>query len=135
LRVGGDVLALMVSEDYADLDHAGQAVLSAIRATFSDDQAFQDAFDSYDDTVRSQRRDALVDALTRTLAAADFATRDDLYEYYLVDVSLEGCARTSPLVAAISSVQLYVYRVLMGLEQDRREPTDPKHTSVPPSAF
>jgi hypothetical protein len=47
-----------------------------------------------------------------------FTSLHDLYHYFLLDVELEGCARTSRVVAATASVQLYVHRVLMNLEQD-----------------
>jgi hypothetical protein len=132
LGVGGDALKLIISSDYGDLRQASDAVLSAFRARFSSDDEFLTQLAPYDDRVRSRRRDALTDALLRSVQPAAFDTLNQLYEYFLVDVQLEGCARTSRLVAAISSAQLYVYRVLMNLEQDRRDPADPAHVHVPP---
>jgi len=63
-------------------------------------------------------------------ASPSWSSRRALYEYFLVDVDLEGCARTSWVVAAISSVQLYVYRVLMHLEQNALDPNDPNYLLV-----
>lgn len=47
-----------------------------------------------------------------------FRDRADLYRYFLIDVEVDGCFPTSPLVAATGSLQLYIHRVLMNLEQD-----------------
>jgi hypothetical protein len=50
--------------------------------------------------------------------SAPFRSREDLYRYFLIDVEVDGCFPTSPVVAAMGSLQLYVHRVLMNLEQD-----------------
>jgi ABC toxin N-terminal region len=109
--------------------------LGATRAKFSSQDEFLTQLAPYDDRVRGRKRSALTEALTRSIQPAAFGTLDELYEYFLVDVQLEGCARTSRLVAAISSVQLYVYHVLMNLEQDRRSPSDPAHIHVSPESI
>ena len=75
--------------------------------------------------LRGRRRDGLVDYLT-TRWPTPFSGPDRLSEYFLVDVLVEGCARTSRVVSATSSVQLYVHRVLMNLE--RSEDWDPSAT-------
>ena len=43
---------------------------------------------------------------------------------------MEGCGTTSRIVAAAASLQLYVNRVLMNLEEDRTSPADPNHVHV-----
>jgi hypothetical protein len=50
-----------------------------------------------------------------------------LYHYYLLDVQLEGCARTSRVAAAIDSLQLYVNRCRMNLEETPPGHPDPVH--------
>jgi hypothetical protein len=134
LGLGGDALALVSSSDYAELNRASEAVLAAIRARYPDEKEFAGRLAPVEDGFRGQRRDALVDHLIRSLRL-EFTTADDIYEYLLVDPQWEGCARTSRLVAAISSVQLYAHRILHDLEQDRRDPTDPARTAVPPTAI
>jgi hypothetical protein len=131
LGVGGEALRLMLSDKYADLVRASDAVLGAFRAKYSDESQWQEKAEPYDDRLRSRRRDALADYLIHSIHP-EFDSREDLYHHFLIDVSLEGCARTSRLVAAISSIQLYVHRCLMNLEQDGREPTDPEHVAVDP---
>ena len=78
----------------------------------------------FDNRIRARKRDALTDYL---LSCRDpqFNTLDDLYNYFLLDVQLEGIMQTSWVVAAISSAQLYVYRCIMNLEQDDRAPRIP----------
>ncbi|MFS8979720.1 neuraminidase-like domain-containing protein [Cupriavidus necator] len=80
------------------------------------------------DGLREARRNALVDYL---LAHPDLVrpedtdrfnpllkTADDLYEYLLIDVQMDACMMTSRIMQAISSVQLFVQRCLLGLEPD-----------------
>jgi hypothetical protein len=59
-----------------------------------------------------------------------FASRRALYEYFLIDVDLEGCARTSRVVSATNSVQLYFQRCLMDLEQDQPGAPHPVHVII-----
>jgi hypothetical protein len=126
LGVGGETLALAVSQSYVDESAAADALLAAVRTRHPDD------LDGVDDALRSRRRDALADFLIHS-AFPQFTSREDLYQYFLIDVELQGCVRTSRVVAATSSVQLYVYRCLMNLEQDRRAASDPAAVRVPPS--
>ncbi len=135
LGIGGDALRLILSDDYAEQTQASIAVLGAYRAQFNSDQDFLNSCQPFDDRILEQRRDALTDYLL-TWSGYKFSSLDDLYNYFLLDVQLEGRMQTSWVVAAISSVQLYVYRCLMNLEQDQRDPDDPEHirVTVPPSA-
>jgi hypothetical protein len=135
LGIGGDALRLILSDDYSDQNSASVAVLGAYRAQFQDEQDFIDSCQPFDDRILQHRRDALTDYLL-TWKGYQFSSLDDLYNYFLLDVQLEGCMQTSWVVAAISSVQLYVYRCLMNLEQDQRDPDDPDHiqVTVPASA-
>ena len=133
LGVDGETLKLIISENYSDLARASEGVLSAFRAKYSDEQTFVEKLEPFEDKIRSRKRDALTDFLIRSVP--QFETADDLYKYFLVDVKLEGCARTSRVVAAISSVQLYVHRILINLEQDRLDPSDPDHLHVLPTSI
>jgi hypothetical protein len=71
------------------------------------------------DRLRERRRDALVAYLLRARPSglpASVRTADDLYAHYLVDVEMGACMRTSRIKLAVSSVQTFVQRCLMGLE-------------------
>jgi hypothetical protein len=128
LGLSAGTLRNAVDDDHAKLSAAADGIYAAIRAKYSDEKTFRDKLDPFEDKLRSRNRDGLVDYL---LAAPDDATTDwrkrfftanDLYHHFLTDVMVEGCARTSKVVAAISSVQLYVHRVLMNLEQSSEKP-------------
>ena len=47
----------------------------------------------------------------------NFTDRSDLYAFFLLDVEMSGCFRTSRVVCANSSLQLYILRCLINLEQ------------------
>jgi receptor-binding and translocation channel-forming TcA subunit of Tc toxin/ABC toxin-like protein/neuraminidase-like protein/virulence plasmid A protein len=133
LGVASEILRLAVSEDFAQLARSAEGVFAAIRAKYPDEKAFREKLEPFEDKLRSRARDGLVEYL---LSAPDDATTDwrkrfasanDLYYYFLTDVMVEGCARTSKVVAAVSSVQLYVHRVLMNLEQSDGSPVVAAH--------
>lgn len=127
LGVDGQTFKLAISDPYADLRQAAGGFYAAFRTKYPDEKTFFDTIEAFDDQLRGRRRDALTDYLLTNPAnrvGLDpkgwvFNSKDELSTYFLVDVQLEGCARTSRVVAATSSVQLYVHRVLMNLEQSR----------------
>lgn len=82
--------------------------------------------ESLSDTLRTSRRDALVAYLMGTLGYTD---PDRLFELLLIDPEMGSCMQTSRIRQAINSVQLFVQRCLLGLEQ--LGATDP--TTVDPS--
>ena len=68
--------------------------------------------------LRDQRKKALLDY---TLALPSIIQRNifdsgNLFEFFLVDVDTSSCTETSRIKQAISSVQLFIHRCLMGLE-------------------
>jgi hypothetical protein len=119
--IGVDPAALerIISADYATLDRAAGDVLAAFRTRYPDEKAWQEALDPLEERVLAARRDALVDYLIFSVHP-EFETRRDLYHYFLVDVELEQGLETSRVLAAISSVQLYVHRIMLNLEQNVR---------------
>lgn len=124
LGVSGETLILMTKEGadaaatYRNLARAAEDVFAAFRSKYPDEQTFQEKMEPYADKLRGSKRNALVDFLTRKWPEP-FADSNKLYAYFLIDVLMEGCARTSRVVAAISSLQLYVQRVILALEFSR----------------
>ena len=114
-----NLLAAATSE-YATLSSAVDGLYAIVRITYPDEATFQATIEPFDDISRGLRRDALVDFLLHPSGIQDpllFSSTSDLLGYFLMDVEIGGCARTSAIVAATLSVQLYVHRVLMQLEQ------------------
>ncbi|UII31481.1 hypothetical protein LVD17_24620 [Fulvivirga ulvae] len=128
LGIGAEVLPLFVSSDYNELSTAVKAVTAAIRTKYETEEAWEEKIGPLEDRIREFKRDALTDYLIHTFRFDNedteeaenhqwFITTNDLYNYFLIDTELMGCARTSRLVAGISSLQLYIQRCLMNLEQ------------------
>ncbi|MDI3284715.1 neuraminidase-like domain-containing protein [Polyangium sp. 15x6] len=65
------------------------------------------------DVLREKQRDALVGYL---VAKRDLAGPNELFDELLIDVEMSPCQLTSRIKQAISSVQMFVQRVLLGLE-------------------
>jgi hypothetical protein len=116
LGIDGRALTFIAAEDYAELDTAADAVLASIRASCRDEAQFQQVFAPFHARVLGRRRDGLADWLVYS-SGGPFESRADLYRHFLIDVEVDGCFPTSSIAAAIGTVQLFVQRVLMNLEQ------------------
>ena len=65
------------------------------------------------DPLRERQREVLVAYLMHHWR---LEREDDLFDHFLLDVEISPCMMTSRLIQATASVQLFVQRVLMGLE-------------------
>lgn len=100
----------------------------AMRATARsrhDDEAWLKIAPRLQDPLRERRRELLVawlvehpEAWRKGPPSAARADASELYAHFLVDVEMCACQPTSRIKLAISSVQLFVQRYLMGLEGD-----------------
>jgi hypothetical protein len=99
---------------------AVRLMYSALRARHG--SGWLEVLTSVNDPLRARRRDALVAFILRELRSrpetAHVDTPDKLFEFFLMDVQLEPCMRTSRVRNAISAVQLFVERVLMNLDPE-----------------
>lgn len=69
------------------------------------------------DQVRNLLRDALVSFILQyKKPSAEITNADKLYEYFLIDVEMDACMKTSRIRQAISTVQLFIQRCLLNLE-------------------
>ena len=85
----------------------------------TDDAAYLETMQTISDTLRNKQRDALVSyVLYHKRPSAEINTADKLYEYFLIDVQMDACMKTSRIKQAISTVQLFIHRSLMNLEVD-----------------
>ncbi|MFD3003504.1 neuraminidase-like domain-containing protein [Pontibacter toksunensis] len=121
LGIGGEALRFFVSNIFEDLEKAVEAVVAAIRTKYNTEEEWQEKVEPFEDKIREMKRDALTDYLIHSFRHEEtqhwFKNSHDLYNYFLIDTELEGCARTSRVVAGISSLQLYIHRCLMNLEK------------------
>ncbi len=84
-----------------------------------DDAAWLDTMQSVSDLLRNKSRDALVTCILYHLRPSDeIDSADKLYEYFLVDVQMDACMKTSRIRLALSTIQLFIQRCLMNLEHE-----------------
>ncbi|MES2110189.1 MAG: neuraminidase-like domain-containing protein [Bacteroidota bacterium] len=69
------------------------------------------------DQLRQQKRDALVSYILATNTNG-WQNTNDLYDHFLLDVEMNPVQTTSRIVQATNTVQLFVQRCFMNLEQD-----------------
>ena len=94
------------------------AVVAVAKAKYSDDRWLSIA-KSLNDELRERQRSALVSFVLANNAAikqAKISHSNQLFEYFLIDVEMSACAKTSRIKQAIASVQLFIQRCLMNLE-------------------
>ena len=96
--------------------------VAGIKATIKQtvaEAAWLESIQTVSDGVRNLLRDALVDYILQyKRPSPEISTPDKLYEYFLVDVEMDACMKTSRIRLALSAVQLFIQRCLMNLEPD-----------------
>jgi ABC toxin N-terminal region len=85
---------------------------NAVKAQYTADQ-WRPIAQSVFDPLRQKKRDALVSHLVNTLG---LDTSNQLFEYFLVDPGMEPVVQTSRLRLALSSIQTFVQRCFLNLE-------------------
>jgi hypothetical protein len=92
-----------------------EEIKQAVRARHEETQWYEVAR-----TIRDRLRERQRDALVGWLVGNDnrFDDANALFEHLLLDVEMSSCQLTSRIRQAMSSVQLFVQRILMGLEVD-----------------
>lgn len=78
-----------------------------------------------DNTIRGLVLSSENNELNIYKATKNIDTPDKLFEYFLIDVENDPCTKTSRVKQAISSVQLFIQRCLMNLEQDLGQEVSP----------
>jgi hypothetical protein len=104
-------------QDFAALAAARDVARGAFGAKYSEVETHAAKLEPYEDLINVLKRDALCDYLIGRQPELKFENRGDIYSYFLLDVEMSGEFRISRVVAAISSVQLYVHRSRLNLEQ------------------
>ena len=116
LGLNGAALKQLTASDYEGLVAASNLVYGAIRAKY-DEQTWAEIVEPYQDHLNMIKRDALVDRILSKEFQLKFSDPRELYQFFLLDVEMDGCARISRVKEAISACQLYVHRCRMNLEQ------------------
>jgi hypothetical protein len=101
---------------------------NAVKAKYTADN-WRPIAQSVFDKLRQKKRDALVTYLVNAL---DLENSNQLFEYFLVDPGMEPVVQTSRLRLAMSSLQTFIQRCLLNLENGN---TSNAAVNVAPSAI
>ncbi|MGD2086306.1 MAG: neuraminidase-like domain-containing protein [Candidatus Aminicenantes bacterium] len=96
-------------------DEQAAAVKSAVKARYDNDR-WGELAPPLRNRLRKKQRDILQAFLLAKESGDAFESPVDLYRYYLIDSEMAPCFMISRIKLAISSIQLLVQRILMGLE-------------------
>lgn len=96
-------------------------VVRTVKAKYEDAQWLTVA-KSLNDGLRERQRAALVQYILahEQIVQEGITTSNQLFEYFLVDVEMDPCMKTSRIKQANASVQLFIQRCLMSLEPQVR---------------
>lgn len=95
------------------------AVKEIVKARY-DEETWLHIAAPIEDALREQQRKALISYTLQIPAIrnAGISNANELYEYFLIDVEMGACMKTSRIKQAISSVQLFVQRAFLNLEPE-----------------
>jgi hypothetical protein len=117
LGVGAEEVLHWCESDLPSRDprESARNIKRAVKAKY-DEQQWLEIARPLEDVLREKRRGAL---LSHHLAKKRLRDTYNLYQHFLLDVEMSPCMMTSRTKLAISSVQLFVQRCLMNLEEWR----------------
>lgn len=94
-------------------------IKNAIRARYNQTD-WEQVVKPLHDELRNNQKEALIAYLLQQpdLIGWGVTDADGLFEFFLIDVQMDACMETSRIKQAISSVQLFVQRCFLGLEED-----------------
>ncbi|MGH9755501.1 MAG: neuraminidase-like domain-containing protein [Blastocatellia bacterium] len=117
-RLGVSVKQLCQWAQEALTPVVAQDIAHAVKAKYDDEQ-WLTAAKSLNDGLREKRKLALIAYLLAhpQIVEQRITDSNQLYEYFLIDVNMAPCMMTSRIKQAVSSVQLFIQRSLINLEE------------------
>lgn len=93
-------------------------IRKAIRARY-DQEDWEQVIKPLNDKLRENQKQALISHLLVQQDLLDWGVidADSLFEFFLIDVQMDACMETSRIKQAISTVQLFIQRCLLGQEE------------------
>ncbi len=117
LGLDGASLYKLTATSSADLADAREVAFAAVHAKYPDEAKRVTRLAKLAEHTNICRRDALTAFIIGHHATFKFKDHSDLYEFFLLDTKMSSCFLTSRVVCANSSLQTYVNRCLLNLEQ------------------
>lgn len=101
-----------------------QDVQNIVKAKY-DDETWLNVAKQLNDVLRERQKAALVAYLLAdpSVKAAGITDSSGLHGYFLIDVDMSPCMKTSRIVQASAAVQLFVQRCVMNLEDGKDDAT------------
>jgi hypothetical protein len=121
-KIGIDIDTLFAwakpGSKFWDSHKIAEDIRKAIRARF-DQEDWEQVVKPLNDQLRENQKQALINYLLsqKELIDWDVVDADSLFEFFLIDVQMDPCMETSRIKQAISSVQLFIQRWFLGLEE------------------
>jgi Tc toxin complex TcA C-terminal TcB-binding domain/Neuraminidase-like domain/Salmonella virulence plasmid 28.1kDa A protein/Putative peptidoglycan binding domain len=107
---------------FANLSFARDVALAAFTSKYDNEKIRKEKLEPYQDLINVKKRDALCDYIVASSKELKFRNLNEIYAFFLLDAEMSGCFRTSRIVCAISSLQLYIHRCLINAEQSNPDP-------------
>jgi hypothetical protein len=139
LSLDASFMSTIDFDQYADLlvqykQGVVEEIRNAVKARFGENQWREVARD-FQDQMRILQRDKLLDFVITWVFRESWAERsrtliplfnrpEDVYDFLLIDPLVNPCMNITRLKLAISSVQLFIHRILMGLEGEQLKNED-----------
>jgi len=105
------------SSKFSVCHRIAEEIRAVLRARF-DQEDWEQVVKPLNDQLREDQKLALIAYLLVQQDLVDWGVvdADSLFEFFLIDVQMDACLETSRIKQAISSVQLFIQRCLLGLE-------------------
>ncbi|CAG9932011.1 neuraminidase-like domain-containing protein [Candidatus Nitrotoga arctica] len=102
-----------------------EGIRATLRARY-DQEDWEQVVKPLNDQLREDQKQALISYLLVQPDLIDWGVvdADSLFEFFLIDVQMDACMETSRIKQAISTVQLFVQRCMLGLEAQYGVATD-----------
>ena len=102
-----------------------ETIRKVLRARYNQDD-WEQAVKPLNDQLRENQKLALISYLLVQQDLIDWGVvdADSLFDFFLIDVQMEACMQTSRIKQAISTVQLFIQRCLLGLESQYGVPSE-----------
>jgi Tc toxin complex TcA C-terminal TcB-binding domain/Neuraminidase-like domain/Salmonella virulence plasmid 28.1kDa A protein len=124
--IGTDINLLFVWANpvskFSTCHQIAEAIRASLRARY-DQEDWEQVVKPLNDQLREDQKQALISYLLVQPDLIDWGVvdADSLFEFFLIDVQMDACMETSRIKQAISTVQLFVQRCLLGLEDKKDE--------------
>ena len=98
-------------------------IRNAARSRY-DQEDWEKVVKPLNDQLREDQKQALISYILVQQVVIDWGVvdADSLIEFFLIDVQMDACRETSRIKQAISTVQLFIQRCMLGLEESHSVP-------------